>query len=375
MTNELNRIIRLMIRPALAAAVLVATVPVWAGGPGRVLTEITGGTPIIPDRVTETTPHDTDDPAIWVHPTNPGKSLIFGTDKNRDGGLYAFDLKGRIVADKCILHLKRPNNVDIEYGLTLAGRSVDIAAVTERFTGKLRVFSLPDMTPLDNGGFALFGGEKGDGLRAPMGIGLFKRPKDGAVFAIVSRKNGPSDHYLWQYRLYDHGGKLAAEKVREFGAFSGKNEIEAIAVDDALGYVYYSDEGTGIRKYYADPEKRNQELALFGETGFTQDHEGIAIYSTGKGTGYILVSDQAANTFHLFLRQGSPDNPHHHPCLGVLRLSTEQSDGCEATSLPLGDAFPFGLFVAMSTDRTFQYYNWNSIEQKGIKILMESRPE
>ncbi len=43
--------------------------------------------------------------------------------------------------------------------------------------------------------------------------------------------------------------------VRKFGLFSGKKEIESIAVDDALGYVYYSDEGYGVRKYYADPSK------------------------------------------------------------------------------------------------------------------------
>ena len=42
-------------------------------------------------------------------------------------------------------------------------------------------------------------------------------------------------------------------------------------VDDALGYVYYSDEGFGVRKCSADPTKGNKELGVFGETGFTQD--------------------------------------------------------------------------------------------------------
>ena len=74
---------------------------------------------------------------------------------------------------------------------------------------------------------------------------------------------------------------MKATFVRYFGAFSGTGEIEAVAVDDALGYVYYADEGNGIRKYHADPDHRDaaSELAHFGRTGFRADREGIAIYA------------------------------------------------------------------------------------------------
>ena len=36
---------------------------------------------------TEPTEFDTDDPAIWINPADPQKSLIVGTDKETDGGL------------------------------------------------------------------------------------------------------------------------------------------------------------------------------------------------------------------------------------------------------------------------------------------------
>ena len=49
-----------------------------------------------PTAVTEALPHDTDDPSIWIHPTDASKSIIVGTDKDTDGGLYAFDLNGKI---------------------------------------------------------------------------------------------------------------------------------------------------------------------------------------------------------------------------------------------------------------------------------------
>ena len=57
-----------------------------------------------------------------------------------------------------------------------------------------------------------------------------------------------------------------------------------------------------MRKYYADPEKGNEELAFFAQEGFSDDHEGISIYKLDDSTGYILVSDQGANLFHVFPR-------------------------------------------------------------------------
>lgn len=318
-------------------------------------------TTIKPFIITEKVKHDSDDPAIWINPDNPAESLIIGTDKDADGALYVFDLSGKIIADKVVTGLKRPNNVDVEYGLLLNGKPTDIAVATERLTHKLRIFSLPDMKAVDNGGIEVFEGETGSEYRDLMGISLYKN-KSGQVYAIVGRKNGPAEGYLWQYLLQDAGnGTVKATLVRKFGQFSGKKEIEAIAVDDALGYVYYSDEGVGVRKYYADPDKGNKQLALFGETGFKSDHEGISIYPSSDTTGYILVSDQQNNSFHIFSREGDKANPHHHALVKIVYLSTRESDGSEVTPLALNGDFKKGLFVAMSTDSTFQYYRWEDI--------------
>ena len=50
--------------------------------------------------------HDSDDPAIWLYPTDPSKSLIIGTDKDEDGALYVFDLNGTIIEEKTVRNLK-----------------------------------------------------------------------------------------------------------------------------------------------------------------------------------------------------------------------------------------------------------------------------
>src|SRR5687767_11274914 len=61
---------------------------------------------------TDAVAEDSDDPAIWIHPTDPSKSLIIGTDKG--GGLYTFNLQGKILSDRTKTGLSRPNNIDIE---------------------------------------------------------------------------------------------------------------------------------------------------------------------------------------------------------------------------------------------------------------------
>ncbi|MCJ8164130.1 phytase [Pontibacter sp. E15-1] len=297
--------------------------------------------------------------------------MIIGTDKDADGALYVFDMMGNIIKSKSVENLRRPTNVDIAYGVALGGRKIDIAVTTERLTGKLRVFSVPDMQAVDGGGIPVFQGEANTEFQEPMGIALYKRPSDGNVYAIVSRKNGPTDQtYLWQYLLKDDGqGNMEGILVRKFGKFSGEKEIEAVAVDNELGYVYYSDEKVGVRKYYADPAKGNEELALFATSGFAQDQEGIAIYKTEDNGGYILVSDQSADEIHVYPREGSTSNPHQHSLLAVVELKAHLIDGIEVLNYPIAPEFPKGLFVAMSEGRTYHLYRWEDIAGKTLKVL------
>ncbi|MDR6341859.1 3-phytase [Filimonas zeae] len=322
-----------------------------------------------PVYITDTVQYDSDDPAVWINPADPAQSLILGTDKDIHGGLYVFNLEGKIQHDKVVKGLQRPNNVDVAYGLTLNGKPTDIAVVTERKSYKLRVFSLPDMKPVDNGGLDMFVGETGEGFRDLMGIAMYKNKK-GDIYAVVGRKTGPVDSgYLWQYLLTgDDSGHVKATLVRKFGKYSGKKEIESIAVDNELGYIYYSDEQFGVRQYFADPEKGNEELSVFGTTGFSDDHEGISIYKLTDSTGYILVSDQGSNRFQVFTREGTKANPYEHTWLKTVPVTAMESDGSETVTVPLGAKFPHGMFVAMSTDKTFHIYRWEDIAGKTLQV-------
>jgi len=311
---------------------------------------------------------DPDDPAVWIHPTDPAASLILGTNKVKapGGALSVYGLDGKL--RQSVANLDRPNNVDVEYGLATPQGPIDIAVVTERLQQQLRIFRVNAEGVKDvTGQTKVFADRTGE-QAAPMGVSLYKRPADGAIFAIVAPKDGPRDAYLAQYRLEaDAQGRVNAKFVRYFGMFSGKGEIEAVAVDDALGYVYYADEGDGIHKYQANPDHpaASAQLAHFGRTGFRADREGIGIYTRADGTGYIVCTDQLKGSaeYHIFKREGEPGQPHDHDQeVRIVKGGSDETDGLEVVSTPLGPRFPRGLMVTMnSSGKNFLIFDWNSV--------------
>ncbi len=314
---------------------------------------------IEPALITEKTPHDTDDPAIWINKENPAESIVFGTDKDEtNGGVYAFDLDGNIIENKSITGISYPNNVDVSYNFKVNDSTfVDLLVFSEREKNQMRVFSIPEMTMLDNGGFSVFSEEEDINNRRPMGIATYVDRNNNETFIIVSRKEGPEENYLHQYKLVvDSLGNFDAELVRKFGAFSGVKEIEAIAVDQEAGYIYYSDEDHCIRKYHANPEDGSEEISCFGNAYFDRDIEGIAIAKNEDGSGYLIVSNQQDHSFVIFDRQTNK-------YVKTLNLGTLETDGCEATTENLGTKFPNGLFVSMNDDKTFHFHDFAEIKR------------
>lgn len=320
---------------------------------------------------------DPDDPAIWIHPKDAAKSLILGTDKAAvTGSLHVFDLDGRV--KQTIAPLDRPNNVDVEYGVRFGKGRVDIAVVTERLQHRLRVYAIPAdggaLVDLAPNGIGVLAGQTGEASE-PMGVAVYKRSRDGAVFAIVAPKTGATVDYLWQYSLQELGNVMTGSLVRRFGTFSGRGasaldagEIEAVVVDDELGYVYYADEAAGIRKWQADPENplANRELAVLGITGYAGDREGLAIYTQPGGRGFLISSDQidGGTRIKIYRREGEPGRPHDQPPIATLDTTADATDGLDAVSRPL-PGFPKGFLVMMnSRPRNFLVFDWAAIASR-----------
>jgi len=305
------------------------------------------------------------DPVVWVNAGDPEQSLILGTDRNPRGGLYAFGLEGKLQKARCVIPLKGAEGVDIAYGF-LPGES-DMAIVSESTTHSLRAFALPDMKPVDGGVVTVFENETGEGFQEPSTLAVYKHPA-GKYFVFVSRKNGPAEGFIWQYLLENKSGSLTATVVRKFGKHSGEPGRAALAVDAGLGYVYYTDAGAGIRKYYADPDKGNDELALFATTELTGKVNGLALYPTSDNAGYILVMDRAGNRIRIFPREGQAGNPHQHPLLKTVNTVAFESAGATVAATALNPTFQSGVFCVAAGDRTFQLYRWEDIAGKDLKI-------
>jgi 3-phytase len=312
---------------------------------------------------------DADDPAIWIHPTDPSKTLVIGTDKGSspNSGLFTWNLDG---TENQHLNINRPNNVDVRYGLRLNEQTVDIAAVSLRDNQQVRIYKidaatrgLSDITTEDNTNVL------NQMFPLPYGLALYKRQTDGVIFVIVSSRHSDFKNQLWQIRLEDDGnGRVKGALVREFGEFS--NVVEGMVADDELGYFYAPEEKVGIHKYYADPLRGKARLTLL-ETSDSHlgNYEGLALYKCSDLTGYLLVSRPSLGCIRVYRREGEQGEPHQHLLVTTIRDGNAVAgDGLEVTNLPNGPSFPYGFLVWQNPQTSsFRLYGWEDIAKSFLK--------
>lgn len=69
-----------------------------------------------------------DDAKVWVHPTDPSRSVIIGTDKHdTESGLAVYDLTGRQIF---FARDGKMNNVDVRYNFPLTGGNESFKVVS-----------------------------------------------------------------------------------------------------------------------------------------------------------------------------------------------------------------------------------------------------
>ncbi|MDX2271334.1 MAG: phytase [Cyanobacteriota bacterium] len=296
---------------------------------------------------------DADDPAIYIHPGDPSLSFFLATFK--EGGMAVYDLAGNelqfIDPDYGAPNSGRFNNVDLRYNFPLGGENVDIAVATERNNNTIRIFRIdanarqiiditadsvePNLFPdflIDN--------EEG----ASYGLTMYKSPISGKFFVFVN-SNDRGD--IAQLELFDNGdGTIGATRVRTLNL---PTQCEGMVTDDELGFLYVGEEDFGLWKFLAEPEAgtTGSLIDTAGGGNLEADVEGLSIYYTSAGRGYLLVSSQGDNTYAVYTREGG------NSYLGSFEIeaseaidSVEESDGSDVINVPLGSEFPFGAFVA-----------------------------
>ena len=289
-----------------------------------------------------------DDPAIWVHPTNPSLSVVIGTNKNSNGGLHVFSLNGvnlQFVAGG------KHNNVDVRYGFPLNGQEVDLVAACDRNNNQIDVYRIdPDTQRLTQVGTIQTGVQV-------YGFTMYHSPATGKFYAFVS-----SETRIEQWELVANGSAVGGVLVR---AWPVASLVEGMVADDELGYLYLGEEDRGLYKYGAEPGDSTSNrvtVDLVGSsTGLVADVEGLAIYYRPDGIGYLLASSQGNNRFNVYRREGN------NAYLGTFQIanglfgSAIDTDGIDVINMSLGPLYPQGLFVAQNNDLDFKFVRWDDI--------------
>ncbi|MBC8160436.1 MAG: phytase [Roseiflexaceae bacterium] len=302
---------------------------------------------------------DADDPAIYVHPTDPSRSFVIGVLKN--GGLQVYDLAGAVLQTIAPADI-RYNNIDLQYGFTLGAEQIDIAVATDRRNDKLVFFridpasrQLTDITDPALG--RLFSAGNDQVLvdqQTAYGIALYRSAKSGKTFVFVSQRSADT---VAQFELVaGAAGKLSATPVRSFklripaGGELEDAQIEGMVADHLLGTLYIAQEKAGIWKVGAEPDVTaapSQIDQVYPNGGnLKADAEGLVIYYLPGGKGYLLASSQGDSTFAVYTREGA------NAYLGSFRVGdgtaadgVQNSDGADIVNVGLGSAYPNGLLV------------------------------
>ncbi|MGW8883822.1 phytase [Streptomyces sp. NPDC055749] len=351
-----------------------------------------------------------DDPAVWVDPAHPGRSIVIGTLK--EAGLDVYGLDGRRLQ-----HIAAPaapgedaspgrfNNVDIVYGFELGGRKTDLALVSDRGRDRIRAFRidpaavaagrppLKDVTAADVKPVFATSESEVDDQRTSYGLAAFSDDED--AYAVVSQRE---ESRLRLLELKDIGGRVGyvTEDTLDLpGAFElpdgtdwtpcadpgERPQVEGMAVDQEEHVLYAAQEAVGLWRIELDDEEfeapelmdrvreygtpwtydaAEEECVLdtandpgFGGRNLSADAEGVTVYHAADGAGYVLASSQGDNAFAVYEREGA------NRYIGSFAVNdsaatdgVQHSDGSTVVNVPLGPAFPKGLLITHDGEAT-----------------------
>jgi 3-phytase len=359
--------------------------------------------------------NDADSPAIWVHRSEPAKSLVLGTLK--EAGLDVYSPAGAIVQSIRPGAGHRFNNIAVLYDVTLSGLTRDLAVVTDRATDKLHVYAIdgdasPPLVEVTAAPVPLvFGISAPINSKTTYGIAAWRNPANGRGEVFVSQENTTN---LAKLELTAAAGGTVSYVVTGTlslpdtftlpGGASWKPcsypnhpdwgpHVEGMVIDPATSTLWADQEVVGVWRIGTNLSSPTlvHKLARFGQawSGATGkcvvdasspsfgdaylpgDVEGIALYRTGTGSGgYLLISNQNASSFVVLDRDGGAHR-------GTFKLGAagsvdkvEQTDGLTVTNVPLGPSAPQGLLVtqdgknAPEGGTNFKLTSWPAVASK-----------
>lgn len=285
-----------------------------------------------------------DTPAVWVAP-NPAQSLLLVTDKTEDWieihdpiqNLYLGRLGGPGTAPG---KLSRPNAVTVAYGVPTVAGPLDVMFVVERDNHRVTAFYLP---------YGLYLGSIGNAnLSQPMGIALHW---EGPQLQLWVTDIGPSPQRVVVFDVTQTPTGIGGVVNRTIPV-PGSTVLESIVIDPVHRRALICDESARDVMIY---DLNGTFQGRFGSGRFVDDPEGIVIYDTGNGDGYVIVTDQVATPvqWEVFDRRD-------YRFLLQFTGTTAGTDGIALVQRALPN-FPQGSFFAVHSDRAVHAYDWRDI--------------
>lgn len=275
-----------------------------------------------------------DDATLWIDPSDPSRSLVIGTNKQR--GLVVYDLAGKELQ---FLPDGRMNNVDHRDEFSLGKKKVSLVTASNRSSDSIAIYAVNAETrKLEE-----VAARRIKTIEA-YGSCMYRSAKSGKFYYFVTSKQGIAE----QYELMDDGkGRVDAQRVRQLQV--GK-QLEGCVADDELGYLYIGEEDTGIWKYPAEPDAGQDRTRVDGVGAggnLVADVEGLTIAYEKDGTGYLIASSQGNNRFVIYRREAANEFVRSFRIVAGNGIDeVTETDGIHVTTANLGQAFPNGVFIA-----------------------------
>lgn len=332
----------------------------------------------VPAGATQPVPvNEVDDAAFWIHPTDPSRSLLLAANERR--GLEVHDCDGLLLK-----HLDDglcPNNVDVAYAVATASGVTDVALASCLSKAKpgVKVWRIDAergkvLDATSGGMLAVLGGS------VPLGLCAWTDPATRRCAFFVTSAQGVVE----QYELVPETGDLYSARRLATRAFGAK--VEGCVIDGERGLAYFAEEDRGVWCVPLDPADRAEPRLVIriGEHGLVPDVEGLALYTTSDGGGYLLVVSQGAkgdrSRIHVYERAEG----HRHllvldPAPGAFG-TLQRTSGLAVTNRPTSARFPRGLLAVNDHDNPngsedLKLYDWASIaEPGGLAVDVQADP-
>jgi 3-phytase len=310
-----------------------------------------------------------DDPAIVTGAT-PLDARVIGTQKK--GGLYVYDLKGRVVQE---ILSGRPNNVDVRTGFAWPEGEAPIVVTSDRADNTVKIYRFDPATRMLQ-----------ETVRASIATGF------GEVYGVAIGRLGPAfvvvatdkDGDVAQWTLSIEAGEVRGVETRRFALGS---IAEGAVIDDARGALYVSEEMKGLWRFALDPSAGNAGTLVdeVGPSGrLVADVEGLSIWAGQGGAGYLVASVQGASRYNVYER-AAPNR-----FRGTFRIAdradrtvdgVSETDGIDVVGQALSPRFPRGLLVVQDDENTlpaetqnFKFVSWAEVERAlGLPALPMDR--